>query len=149
VEDESMNKAHWMVTVLVVGAIGVSAGRLGAQTTKSQWDGVYTAAQATRGEALYSQYCSACHGPGLTGGEMAPPLVGADFRANWNDLSVGDLFERIRTSMPQNNPGSLSRQQDADILAFMFSKDEVPAGQQDLDTQTEALNAIKFKATKP
>src|SRR5262249_5705433 len=116
---------------------------------KREWGGVYAAGEARRGESLSSQYCAACHGPNLSGGEMAPPLVGSEFRANWNDLSVGDLFERIRTSMPQNNPGSLSRQQDADILAYMLSKDEVTSGQQDLDTQTDALSGIKFKAMKP
>jgi len=144
-----MPNGYWIVTAISIGVLAGSSGRVGAQAAKTQWDGVYTAAQATRGESLYSQYCAACHGPNLSGGEMAPPLVGSEFRANWNDLSVGDLFERIRTSMPQNNPGSLSRQQDADILAYMLSKDEVTSGQQDLDTQTDALSGIKFKATKP
>ena len=69
--------------------------------------------------------------------------------ANWNDLTVGDLFERMRISMPQNNPGSLSRQQNADILAFMLRKGNYPAGSTDLPTQTEVLNQFKFLAMKP
>ena len=80
---------------------------------------------------------------------MAPGLVGGEFTANWNDLSVGDLFERMRISMPQNNPGSLSRQQNADILAFILSKANYPAGKTELPTQTEVLNGIKFAAMKP
>jgi mono/diheme cytochrome c family protein len=127
----------------------VLIGHLSAQQPRTVWDGVYTAAQATRGEAMYSQYCSSCHGPNLGGGEMAPGLSGGDFNANWNDLSLGDLFERIRTSMPQNNPGSLSRQQNADILAFILSKDSFPPGETELPTQTEALTPIKFAAVKP
>ena len=83
---------------------------------------MYTEDQAKRGEALYSQYCASCHGPDLTGGEMAPGLTGGEFTSNWNDLSLGDLFERIRISMPQNAPGSLSRQQNADILSYMLYK---------------------------
>jgi len=134
------------VGITVVGTLGVYPA---AQGAKSQWDGVYTEAQAKRGEGLYSQYCASCHGPELTGGEMAPGLTGGEFRANWNDLSVGDLFERIRVSMPQNAPGSLSRQQDSDILAFVLLKGGFPAGQAELPTQTEALNSIKFTSAKP
>src|SRR5579862_844709 len=87
--------------------------------TKSVWDGVYTDEQATRGKALYSEQCASCHGGELTGGEMAPPLAGGEFMAGWDGLTVGDLFERIRISMPQNAPGSLSGAQNADILSFI------------------------------
>ena len=57
-------------------------GTLAAQQAKSQWDGVYTEDQAKRGEPLYSQYCASCHGPDLTGGEMAPGLTGGEFASN-------------------------------------------------------------------
>jgi len=130
---------------MVVGALGTVA----AQGAKSQWEGVYTEEQAKRGDALYAQYCAACHGPDLSGGEMAPGLTGGEFSSNWNDLSLGELFERIRISMPQNAPGTLTRQQAADILAFMLSKASVPAGSSELPTQTEILNGIKFMAQKP
>jgi S-disulfanyl-L-cysteine oxidoreductase SoxD len=139
--------------VLVLGgtmAFGAINGRgVEAQTTKTQWDGVYTEAQAKRGEPMFSQYCASCHGPDLAGGEMAPGLTGGEFSANWNDLSIGDLFERMRISMPQNAPGSLSRQQNADILSFILFKSNFPAGQAELPTQTEILNTIKFAAVKP
>jgi mono/diheme cytochrome c family protein len=120
-----------------------------AQEAKSQWDGVYTLEQAKRGEALYDQQCSSCHGADMNGGEMAPGLSGGEFTANWNDLSLGDLFERMRISMPQNAPGSLSRQDNADILAFILHKGNYPAGKTDLPTQTEVLNTVKFLASKP
>jgi len=124
-------------------------GTLAAQQPKSQWDGVYTEEQAKRGEGLYSQYCASCHGPDLAGGEMAPGLTGGEFASNWNDLSLGELFERIRISMPQNAPGSLSRQQNADILAFVLSKGNFPAGTTELPGATDVLNTIKFVAQKP
>jgi mono/diheme cytochrome c family protein len=131
----------------------VAAGTLGPRTMtaqeKSQWDGVFSAEQSARGEPLYGQHCSSCHGPDLGGGEMAPGLVGGDFSSNWNDLSLGQLFDRMRTSMPQNNPGSLSRQQNADILAFMLQKGSAPAGTTELPTQSEVLNTIKYLATNP
>jgi mono/diheme cytochrome c family protein len=137
-----------LVGTMAFGALG-TRGVVTAQQTKSQWDGVYTQEQAKRGEALYAQSCASCHGPELGGGEMAPGLTGGEFSSNWNDLSLGDLFERIRVSMPQNAPGSLSRQQDVDILAFMLFKASVPPGKTELPPQTEALATIKFAASKP
>ena len=134
-----------LITAMTFGALA-SIGLVAQE--KSQWDGVFTAEQAKRGESLYQQNCSSCHGADLAGGEMAPGLVGGDFAANWNDLTIGQLFDRIRTSMPQNNPGSLSRQQNADILSFVLSKGNAPAGSTELATQTEALNGIKYVATK-
>ena len=117
--------------------------------TKSIWDGVYTEAQATRGKALYSQECASCHGSELTGGEMAPPLSGGEFMSGWDGLTVGDLFERIRISMPQNAPGSLSGQQNADILSFVFNANKFPAGQTELPKEAGILKTIKFEVKKP
>jgi len=137
-----------LAATMAYGAFGARS-TVAAQGGKSQWDGVYTEAQAKRGEPMYGQYCASCHGADLAGGEMAPGLTGGEFTSNWNDLSLGDLFERIRVSMPQNAPGSLSRQQDADILSFILSKMNMPAGSAELPTQTEMLKEIKFLAAKP
>src|SRR5260370_22784361 len=83
--------------------------------SRSVWDGVYTAEQAKRGQGLYNTQCASCHGDTLGGGESAPALAGAEFMSNWSGLTVGDLFERTRTSMPQSKPGSLSRELNAHI----------------------------------
>jgi len=117
--------------------------------TKSIWDGVFSDAQAARGKALYSENCASCHGGELTGGEMAPPLAGGEFMAGWDGLTIGDLFERVRISMPQNAPGSLSGQQNADILAFMFSANKFPAGAEELPKEAGILKQIKFEVKKP
>ena len=139
-----------LATIAILGVAAMAAfGSLSAQEGKTQWDGVYTPEQAKRGETLYHEKCASCHGPDMTGGEMAPGLTGGDFTANWNDLSLGDLFERMRISMPQNNPGSLSRPENADVLAFMLQKGGAPAGKTELPSQTEVLNGIKFVGTKP
>jgi cytochrome c len=116
--------------------------------TKSVWDGVYTQVQADRGKTAYAEQCASCHGAELSGGEMAPPLAGGEFTSGWDGLTVGDLFERIRVSMPQNAPGSLSGQQNADILAFMLAQNKFPAGQTELAKETAALKQIKFEAKK-
>jgi len=119
-----------------------------AQPTKSVWDGVYTMDQANRGKQGYSEQCASCHGPELTGGEMAPALAGGEFLAGWDGLTVGDLFERIRISMPQNSPGSLSGAQNADILAFMLASNKFPAGETELAKDAMVLKSIKFEAKK-
>lgn len=137
-----------MFGLVALGAFSTANVRLQAQQ-KTQWDGVFTEDQAKRGEPLYAEKCSSCHGPDMNGGEMAPGLTGGEFQANWNDLTLGDLFERMRISMPQNNPGSLSRQQNADILAAILKKGNYPAGKAELPTQTEMLNMYKFSSQKP
>ena len=131
-------------------AISLCAREAGAvQLAPSVWDGVYTEEQAKRGEALYVDQCARCHGASLEGGEMGRGLVGNSFGSDWNDMSVGGLFERVRVSMPQDNPGRLSRQQTAEILAFVLSKNDFPAGRTELPTQTDVLNQMKFLASKP
>ena len=117
--------------------------------TGSVWSGVYTQAQSDRGKALYSEQCASCHGGELTGGEMAPPLAGGEFMAGWDGLTVGDLFERIRISMPQNSPGSLSGQQNADILAFILNAAKFPVGETELPKEAGILKTIKFEVKKP
>src|SRR5207302_2401147 len=119
------------------------------ESTQSVWDGIYTPEQANRGETLYAQRCARCHGPDLGGGEIAPALNSAEFKSNWYGLSVDDLLERIKVSMPQNDPGSLSRQQTADILAFVLSKNGFPRGTTELAREAEVLKTIRFEANKP
>lgn len=135
------------LTVAAVMLLG--AALVAAQAPKSQWEGVYSEDQAKRGDALYGEHCAACHGPDLSGGEIAPALSGGEFAANWNDLTLGDLFERIRISMPQGDPGGVSRAQKADILAFLLSGGGYPAGAGELPSQTEELRTIKFVAARP
>jgi len=144
-----MKSFFTVATVVACGAIGgslLSAEQSGDQTTSS---GVYTEAQATRGAALYADKCASCHAPDLTGLDQAPPLSGNDFNTNWNDLSLNDLFERIHISMPADKPGSLSRQEAADIVAFILQKGGFPAGAAELASEADGLKAIKFVAKKP
>jgi len=118
-------------------------------TSRSVWDGVYNDKQAMRGAALYSEHCARCHGGALTGGEEAPPLVGGAFQSNWNDLTLGDLFDRIRRSMPADQPGKLRREQVADILAHVLRVNEFPVGSTELDNRVEYLKQIRFETVKP
>jgi len=136
---------------IVCGLMGLYAARSQEppQSPRSVWDGVYTEEQAKRGEPVYRKECAACHGDQLSGGESAPALTGGAFLSNWNGLSVGDLFDRIRKTMPQTNPGRLTRQQDADILAYVLSRNKFPSGKTELYRQSEMLKEIRFEAEKP
>jgi len=147
-------RVRWLVAMLFFVATFAAYGALRVQEpapaeSRSVWDGVYTEEQAKRGEPLYHKECAPCHGDSLSGGESAPPLTGGAFLSNWNGLTLGDLFERIRKTMPQNTPGKLSRQQNADILAFALSANKFPAGKAELSRQTEFLKEIRFDAMKP
>jgi mono/diheme cytochrome c family protein len=120
-----------------------------AQTQRTIWDGVYSEEQAKRGEQLYAEHCARCHGDGLGGVESAPALTGPAFYATWEGESLNALFERIRMSMPQDNPGSLSRAQNADIVSHMLRAGGYPAGKAALEGQAGTLGQIKVLTYKP
>lgn len=133
---------------LLVAALLPSAGAAQAPA-RSTWNRVYSAAQAGRGGDLYLSACAQCHGPDMSGIDAAPPLVGGRFAANWNGVALGDMVERIRISMPQNNPGSLSRAQVADVMAYMLQQNGFPAGEKELPRRTAVLNMIAYEAYEP
>ena len=143
-----MTRALAFASVCLVVAISArSVARVQERTT---WDGVYTEAQANRGEELYKEHCLRCHGATLQGnGEGALPLTGATFGATWNGVSLGAMMERVRLSMPQDKPGTMSRQQIADLLAFVLRSNKFPAGDAELAKQTDMLNAIVYRNEKP
>jgi mono/diheme cytochrome c family protein len=117
--------------------------------TISIWDGVYTEAQAERGSVGFGAQCARCHGADLGGTGEAPALSGPKFLSDFDGLSLGDLFDRIRTTMPQDSPGSLTRDEAADILAFLLQANALPSGAKELDRRSEYLKAIGFSVAKP
>jgi mono/diheme cytochrome c family protein len=137
-----------VVALGVMWMVGAAATRTVDAQDKSVWDGVYTEEQAKRGEATFSQECSSCHGADLGGDGFAPALAGTEFASSWDGLTVGDLMERIRVSMPPSNPGAVSTAQKADIIAHVLKSNKFPAGTQELPKETEALKQIAYKATK-
>jgi cytochrome c len=116
---------------------------------RTVWDAVYNETQAKRGEAIFVDACSNCHGRTLEGADMTPPLTGGAFMANWDGLSVGDLADRIRSSMPLDRPGSLSRQDNVDVVAYILRFNQFPAGKDELPREIQTLKQIVFKAQKP
>jgi mono/diheme cytochrome c family protein len=138
-------RAAASIAALLCAAAGTGSTQ---ETTGSVLDGVYTEGQAARGATGFAQNCAVCHGASLGGMGEAPALTGAQFISDFNGLTVGDLFERMRTTMPLNNPGALSRDQYADILAFMLKSNGYPAGERELYRRSEYLNTIRFEAAR-
>ena len=137
------------LTAIAVVRVPVRADSTGAvQDGRTVADGVYTDEQAKRGHAIYQQHCARCHGPSLAGGEIAGPLVGPIFGSNWNGVSMADMVERTKVTMPLDGPGKMSRQQIADVLAYVLSANKFPAGKTELPRQAEMLGLIKYQAPK-
>lgn len=133
----------------LAGAVLLGLPALAWAAPASVWDGAYTAAQATRGETQYAAHCASCHGENLGGADLAPPLAGGGFLANWSGQSAGELFTRIKTTMPQDNPGSLGSAAVSDIEAFILSKNGFPAGQAELPRDAGLLQGIGISQEKP
>ena len=129
------------LTLLVAALVGAAA-----QERTTVWDGVYTEAQAERGRVAYAQSCASCHADDLRGRSTAPSLVEESFAFLWEDMSIGDLFERTRSRMPSNQPGSLAGATYADILAFIAQKNGDPAGATELPNDLAVLKQIRITA---
>jgi mono/diheme cytochrome c family protein len=145
-----MTKTNFMLMCggfFLASAIGVTGLQAAAQA-RSVNDGVYTAEQAKRGEAIYKEQCATCHGDNLEGSGPMPPLAGKDFLSNWSGKSVGDLFEKTTTTMPATAPGTLTPAQGADIVAHLLATGKYPAGAAELESKIEALMQIKLDPPK-
>jgi mono/diheme cytochrome c family protein len=106
-------------------------------------DGIFTPTQATLGDRAFGVNCASCHGTDLAGGQHAPSLAGDAFLLRWQGRSVGDLFQRISTSMPQQSPGTLTAKTVLDIVAFILQANGYPTGNSEL-TDPNQLNKIKI-----
>ena len=119
----------------------------------------YSAEQAQRGKVLYGQNCSTCHLETLkgncagetvapnsryvcTGAGNAPPLVGDAFMQRW--YSVGDLYARVRWSMPAGNVGGLSANDNLAIVAYLLQANGLPAGSA-LKDDVKTLKTLALK----
>jgi len=130
--------ALWMVATIHVGYTSAQAP---ASTGKTVWDGVFTAEQADRGRGFYGEHCAHCHGANLQGGESRP-LTGGRFWTTWQDTTVDRLLGHVSTNMPHSEDGSLKGTLGAgvysDIVAYILSRNEFPAGTSELSAASIA-----------
>lgn len=113
------------------------------------WDSVYSDSQAVRGDSLYRATCVRCHGETLAGTDSAVSLAGNDFLVNWDGLTLDQLYDKMVTTMPSDNPKSLPSSKIIDILAFVLSKNSFPSGKLALPDDVTTLKDIKFAKSKP
>lgn len=126
--------------LLFFGGIGIAVGA---------GDGYYTRVQAMRGKSAYLTTCAVCHADNLQGFDSAPGLAGAAFLAKWSRMSVQDLYQRIKTTMPQNAPGTLSPEVYADLTAFILRSNNFTVGPKEVPTDAEALRKLTLDGGRP
>jgi S-disulfanyl-L-cysteine oxidoreductase SoxD len=119
------------LAVLAGAACVFAFSVVSAQTSRSVKDGVYTAAQAARGRALYEEQCASCH---------ADRMWGQD----WPEKTVFDVYDVVKNFMPEDNPGSLTAAQTRDVIAYILQNNKLPAGRTELPEPDADLKQIKL-----
>jgi mono/diheme cytochrome c family protein len=137
-----MKRDGLLMVLLFCGAIVVTAEQDGQRSVR---DGVYTDAQATRGEKVYGVECAACHGADLAGMTPFPPLTGTAWAGNWNGHTLDAIVDRLEKTMPPDNPKTVTREQQVDVLAYLLKMNTYPAGSSELPHGAEQLKAITFE----
>ena len=122
-----------------------------AQEKTSIWSGVYSKTQAERGVEVHSSTCAKCHGNRLNGAGWpdqppSPAIAREGFLKRWEGKPISELASFIRERMPADNPGGLSDQEISDSIAQMLAVSAVPAGDKDLDIQSEGASKLLIKS---
>jgi mono/diheme cytochrome c family protein len=105
----------------------------------------YSADQAQEGKAVFGDRCVSCHGDDMTGGVGGgPPLTGDYFFGLWGEQSLSSVYSFIKSTMPEDNPGSLSNSQVTELLAYILQFNGFPAGDAKM-----AVGAEEVQGTLP
>jgi len=98
--------------------------------------GLYSEVQAERGKTVFTNVCAECH-------EMED-LTNEDFRQNWDGTTLYELFDLIRTTMPDEEPGTLTHQQYIDVTAYVLQLNKLPAGPEDFSGDSTSASAVRL-----
>jgi len=125
----------WCValSLCLVAAVMTSAA---AEDKKTIADKVYSTAQADRGEARFKASCSSCH--------STNSFSGGAFAEKWSGQTLSEVFDFISNAMPENDPGSLKREDYVNVIAYMLKINNLPAGDADLPTESAGLKSIQI-----
>jgi mono/diheme cytochrome c family protein len=126
---------------LLIGALVLT----GDAQVRTVAGGAYSSAQATRGKQIVDAQCVTCHGASLEG-QVGPPLAGDTFLAAWSARPLADLLEKIEKTMPPQQPGSVTRPQAIDVVAYLLQSSKFPAGASELNAA--ALGQLAFPAAR-
>jgi mono/diheme cytochrome c family protein len=116
----------------------LSASPAVAQSVASTRAGVYSDAQAIRGRDVYLGNCKSCHSP--------ETHTGAIFRNSWEGRALAELFAYISERMPKNEPGSLSAQENADVVAYLLQLNRMPPGTAEIPADSTAMRSIRIES---
>jgi hypothetical protein len=122
--------------VIVVAVLMAMVKPAAAQTKKTVWDGVYTKEQAERGATSFTATCDRCHGGTTNGGDEGRTLAGERFWKSFRESTVDHLLDYVSRNMPNGNGGSLSPGVYADLVAFILSRNGLPAGNSELTKES-------------
>jgi mono/diheme cytochrome c family protein len=137
------------LTTVTVAFAGIQDAASAAPTAaRSVWDGVFTEAQAARGQERYRTFCATCHAEDLLGAN-GPAVVGQEFLDRWNGTTVLDMVQTIRQSMPLEAPDSLGVPAYVDIVSFLLKSNGGPAGAAELPTDDTALRQVLVTSHGP
>jgi alcohol dehydrogenase (cytochrome c) len=119
----------------VTSALGAGVA---AAARRSVSEGVYTRAQAQRGQQVFEQACAMCH--------LIEDHIGTSFDVKWSNHTLGDIYEQIALTMPPASPGSLPPDGYASVLAYFLSRSGYPQGSTDLPADRDVLRGIRARA---
>lgn len=126
-----------MFFMLAGSATAQTSARPAQRTTKT---GVYSREQADRGQLIYSGMCKNCH--------SLESHTAVAFTAKWNGKALVDLYNYISEQMPKNEPGSLSAEEYADVLAYVLKLNRMPSGSDDLPN-ADGMKTIRIDTSIP
>jgi mono/diheme cytochrome c family protein len=100
-----------------------------------------SAVQAKRGENTFKQSCSSCH--------VAGQFTAAQYVSAWNERPIFELFEQLRSNMPQDNPGALSRQEYLDVVLYLYKLNGAAQGEKELPPDDEVMKKTRIRLKAP
>lgn len=106
---------------------------VGEAVSRSVQQGVYSKAQASRGRKHFQELCRSCH---------ETKEFRGDYMDAWSGRTAFDLFDLLQSTMPEEAPGVAGPEVYTDILAYMFRLGELPAGEEELESNEEALKRV-------
>jgi mono/diheme cytochrome c family protein len=123
----------WLPAFLALGALAAQAE---ISLSGTSGIGPFTQGQVDTGRVAYNAECGACHGPNLQGGSHRTPLTGSAFLAGWGSRSSAEYFRFVQKRMPYRDPGTLSPETYAAIVAYILAANGAQPGSETLTAET-------------
>ena len=133
--------------ILIVGCAGGNpspevmpsvGGEPPSSETASSATVSFTVEQMERGRDVFDFVCGECH--------VASEFRGDGFQFRWRRQTAWDFYRTITTTMPENAPGALTKQEYVDVLALILEMNGYVAGNAELPATQTALDQLPMSA---